>query len=91
MIQKIMAFKTDDGLTHASVELAKDHEMRLLFDKCTGLTEPNTAAAFVLNNADHVKDILTMKANSKPAARKINGGTKVRKPKPTTTPAPQAA
>jgi len=87
MIQKIPAFQTDDGFTHASVEEAQKHQLQIELSKCTGLSEPNSAAAFIMANVDRFIDILTTTATSKPKARKINGGTKVRKPKPTTAPA----
>lgn len=61
--------------------------MELACASCTGISEPNTVARFIIENADKIIDILTTTATSKPKARKINGGTKVRKPKPTATPA----
>lgn len=94
MIEFTKAFKTSDGETHASLEDAKRHELVNLFlgqqlpESDEQKQKADDAAQIVLDASDQIVDILTTTATSKPRARKVNGGSKQRKPK---TPAPEAS
>lgn len=83
MIQKATFFTTTDGKPHATIELAQRHELMSFLDmkdiKPAGNSQ--SLADALLENKEHIVDLLTMKAGSKPKARKINGATKTRKPK----------
>ena len=86
MIEFTKSYKTVDGEVFASIEEAQQHELSVVFEKHptlqqTGLPpEPmnDWIAKMILDNKDAVMDILTTTPNSKPKARKINGGTKKR-------------
>ena len=100
MIEFTKAYKTKDGQTHASLEDAKKHELRLLFgsapmgqdlDQQQHAAVINNAVACVLNHANAVVDILTTTTSSKPRARKVNGGSRRRADKPAEAPAAAAA
>ena len=89
MIERTSAFKTTDGETHASLEAAKLHELKLLVADPVTDQEEKLAKFFaveIIKNADRILDILSTTATSKPKARKINGGTKKRAPKNVVTP-----
>lgn len=91
MIEFTKAFKTSDGETHASLEEAQKHELLLIYGTTASDAEAVAREHFanvVMDNSDRIVDILTTTATSKPRARKVNGGSKQRKPK---TPAPEAA
>ena len=81
MITRTNAFVTSDNETHATLEQAQARELELLAEAsnldATGLAREQFCD-WAVANADKVVDILTTKANSKPRARKINGGTKKR-------------
>jgi len=87
MIEKTVSFKTTDGAIHATVELAQRHELAKFLEESgilavgAGAGAGEVLAAGLIEQKDRIVDILTMKASSKPKARKVNGGTKVRKPK----------
>lgn len=83
MIQKIQAYKSSDGTAHPTLEEAQLYELRALIKKESVVEIPEIPdiVGIVFQNADKVVDILTMKLNSLPKARKINGGTKKRTPK----------
>lgn len=93
MIEFTKAFKTSDGDTHASLDAAKRHELAQIFlgqqlpEDDEAKKNADEAASIVLEHCEAVVDILTTNASSKPKARKVNGGTKTRKPKPAAPPA----
>lgn len=94
MITRTQSFQTTDGKIHATIEEAQQHEIAafLLSDGIlesgpSGLGAEEVAACLV-KHKERFADYLTMKANSRPKARKANGA--VRKPrtaKPETQPA----
>lgn len=86
MIQKIQAYKSSDGTAHPTLEEAQHYELeRVIEGSMNGQGElgktPANIAGTILKESDKIIDILTMKPNSLPKARKINGGTKKRTPK----------
>lgn len=86
MIERTQAFKTGDGNTFQSLDLAQAHELVLLFDSETPappLTHAS-AADMLVKHAKQVVDILTTTPTSKARARSVNGGTKTRVKKPET-------
>lgn len=87
MIEFVKAFKTEDGKTHTTIEDAQRHELSEMIKKTPDeVNSPQSMAAWMLDNASRIVDILTTKKTSKPRARSINGGRKVRTVKPTATP-----
>ena len=86
MISKTVSFKTTDGKIHASIEDAQRHEIVSFFNRDLETPIENyttlEVANFIMDNRDRMVDLLTTKANSKPKARAINGGTKKRTAKP---------
>lgn len=83
MIQKTTSFKTSDGTLCETVEAAQQIEMSTYLKECDlGVTEIGVLAEALIKAKDKIIDILTMKATSKPRARKVNGGTKKRKVAP---------
>lgn len=91
MIEKTTAFKSGDDL-YETLEGAQAHfigsiilqrikaELERQSDE-KPLSAPELAAVVadeLITNKDRVVDVLTTSANSKPKARKINGGTKRR-------------
>lgn len=84
MIQKATGYTSSDGLFCSTLEQAQQHELIALAVKSEPGIHPDEApsvADFLLAEKDKIIDILTMKPNSLPKARKINGGTKKRAPK----------
>lgn len=81
MIEKTTSFKTSDGAIHATVELAQRHELEQFLVKSGVANEglEKDIASNIIEQKDHIVDILTMKASSHPKARKANGAT--RKPR----------
>lgn len=83
MITKVNAYQSSDGTAHSSLEEAQRHELKnLLAEKIgwvIGSEDLDKATTAVIKNAEAIIDILTTTPNSKPKARKINGGTKKRK------------
>ena len=90
MIQKTQSFQTSDGTIHPTIEKAKERELLLLMNEADGLAKndptndgiKDVLIEHLIINQERVVDILTTKASSKPKARAINGGRKVRTPKP---------
>lgn len=79
MIEKTQSFKTGDGQIFGTFEQAQLHELELLLAKADmDCTSHATLAAAMIEQMDHLVDILTMKPSSKAKARKINGDTKKR-------------
>lgn len=84
MITKTASFSTTDNQIFASLEQAQQHEIELLLG-FTDETIPSTVAGIsnaIMDRRDKLVDILTTTASSKPRARKVNGGSKKRKPDP---------
>jgi len=85
VIEFIKAIKCSDGAVVASLRDAKVHELEIkLFSTCgpcTSEKETKDVAHWLVANDDFVIDTLTTTANSRPKARKSNGGTKKRKAK----------
>lgn len=71
------------GKTYATLEEAQIAELDDLF--AGKPTDP--ASLTIIRNIDKVLDILTTTENSRPLARKTNGGRKPRKPKTDAVPA----
>lgn len=82
MIQKTTSFKTTDGKVHASIEEAQKHELTEFIGSVEFSNGVEPVVIFLLKNRDKIVDLLTTKASSKLAARRINGGTKKRTAKP---------
>ncbi|MES2366989.1 MAG: hypothetical protein V4563_14030 [Pseudomonadota bacterium] len=89
MITKTQSFSTSDGKMFQTLEEAQAHSIALLVVSAIRDSEnksPDEASLAVANiivvSKDQLLDILTTTAKSKPSARKINGGTKKRAPKP---------
>ena len=93
MIEFTKSYKTADGEVFATLEEAKRHELVIALRKINiplviALQKPNIppganismddVAMLVLKAQDEIIDILTMSPKSKPKARKLHGGTKVR-------------
>lgn len=64
-----------NGKTFATLEEAQASEIAAMFSATPG-ADP---VVVVMENADKIVDVLTTKESSKPAARRINGGRKLRK------------
>jgi hypothetical protein len=82
MIEFTKSYKTTDNEVFATIEEAKRHELILALKKIN-LPEGaeislDDVATLVLTAQEEIVDILTMTPNSKPKARKLHGGTKVR-------------
>lgn len=75
MITKLVGFKSSDGKLHTTIEEAQRAELDILL-------ESPLSTDSILRNKDKIIDILTMKSNSLPRARRVNGGTKKRKSTP---------
>jgi hypothetical protein len=81
MIQKTIAFETSDKQTFGTVELARQHELELLIAKQFAFSPKadqspadciDLLAASINENSEALIDILTMKATSRPKARRVN-------------------
>lgn len=82
-MKRTTAWVTSSGKALASLEEAQEEELETLFSV---VTDAKSAARIAINNKDKVVDILTTTENSRPSARRINGGSKKRK----TVPMPEA-
>jgi hypothetical protein len=86
MISKTVSFKTTDGKIHASIEDAQKHEIKQhLINPEThnmDVSQADVVAEILIQGRERFVDLLTLKASSKPSARKINGATKKRTAKP---------
>lgn len=89
-ITKSKSFTTSDNQIFATIEAAQQHELEAYLVKtgvnsCAALSNNSKEiAAALIENADAVVNLLTLKSTSRPSARKVNkkGGKK---------PAPAAA
>lgn len=84
MIKQIKAYQVSDGSTAATLEEAQTRELALLFagegerfQNNVDLTQH--IAAIICDKRERIVDILTTGPNSRPARRKINGGTTKRR------------
>lgn len=85
MIEFTKAYKTTSGQTFESIEAAQEAELQGILAGSEGST--GTVAKRIVEKSDQIIDVLTTTAKSKPKARRINGGTKKRIPKPKALPA----
>lgn len=86
MITKVKSFAASDGSIHPSLEAAQTCEVRILLGECETELEPavrESFAIYMVKNATRFADVLTTRATSRPATRKVNGGKKEKKAKPT--------
>lgn len=91
MMTFIKAIQTSDGKTFNSLEEAQARELGILLSSDNSLSNisvPQITAVCtsLVSISEKVIDILTTTPNSKPSARKVNGGTKKRKPAPVQVP-----
>lgn len=97
MIELTKSFKTSDGRVWTTIEQAQQNELTLLYDAFVEKGNPEmtdadvTTVKFILANKAKILDILSTKTNSRPRARKINGGTKSRVAPTAPAPAVSAA
>lgn len=83
-MKKVKAWETSDGQTFSTVEDAQKHELRHILDNAfKGIAEDQTlkgalasVVEVLLTQADDVVNILTLKDDSRPAARKVGSGRK---------------
>lgn len=73
---------------YATLEEAQLASLVLIFEAEDIKQGQEDLAIIILKHKDEIMDILTTTESSRPAARKVNGGTKKRKPKTTATDAP---
>ncbi len=76
-----------NGKPYASIEEAQKAALVELFDIENQPAESRTWSSLeiaeqIIEKREEIMDVLTTTINSKPSARKINGGTKKRKAKP---------
>lgn len=86
MITPTKAYQTSDGKTHPTLDAAKTAELEI------ALLKPGQTcitAADIVAQAEKVVDILTTGPESRPRARRVNGGRKPRKPKVETPEVPK--
>lgn len=94
MITKATGYQSSDGKFHRTIDDAQSYEMGTILlpllvehhyeqahDELDRETRLRELTQDILDKKDQFIDILTMKPNSLPKARKINGGTKKRTPK----------
>ncbi len=78
MIERSIAYKTANGVFNTIAE-AQQSELSDLILSDKENENSGWVPEFILANKNAIIDILTMTPNSKPSARKINGGHKTRK------------
>jgi hypothetical protein len=79
MITKTQSYKTSDGTILGSFDEAQAYELAdELKDVFPNADSRKEIIKCLIGHKERIVDILTMKPNSLPAARKINGGTKKR-------------
>ena len=85
MIERTNAFKVGDQCfnTLGEAQIAELKSLLETTQPLSGMNDTNNLAfaGWVINNKDKIMDILTTTSTSNVKARKINGGTKARKPK----------
>ncbi len=73
MITKSQSFTTSDNTIHATIEAARQHELSFFIGNQKEPFQNSTEmAAFLIIHAEKVMDLLSTKAGSRPAARKVN-------------------
>lgn len=97
MMERIAAWRDSAGVAHSTLEEGQAAEIAILLSQDNALKESRIEIDDIVNcivrNAEKIIDILTTNENSRPKARKVNGGRKARKPKesaPTPASAPAA-
>lgn len=84
------SFQASDGECYATLKEAQVVELAIIFDR--GGSENSAIASkyaeIVVEAKEEIMDVLSTTENSKPLARKINGGTKKRSPKIKAVPEP---
>lgn len=87
MISKTKAYTSSDGQVHATLEAAQRAELTAIFGvylREAGGQEKIWPSEAIVNtifaNADKIKDVLTTRATSRPAARSVNGAARKGKP-----------
>lgn len=80
MITKEPSFVTSDRQRFDTLDAAIGHELGLIFPD--GVMSTTPVVEVILKNRDKIVDLLTTTKTSKPRARKINGASKKRTPKP---------
>lgn len=84
MIEFTKAYKTTSGQTFESIEAAQEAELQGILAGSEGST--GTVAKRIVEKSDQIIDLLTTTPKSRPRARKANGATKKRSPKPQALP-----
>jgi len=83
MISKQTSFVTTDGQLFVNIEGAQKHELEKFLGE--GLlnqeteTTADVVATVLLHHKEEIVDLLTMKATSRPKARKVNGASRKKK------------
>lgn len=77
MITRTQAYVTSDNQTFADLNAAIGHELGIVLN-----IDAEAVIQALLTNRDKVIDLLTTTPSSKAKARRVNGGTKKRTPKP---------
>ena len=80
MITRAPAFVTEDGKSFTTLEDAQRHEIAGLLGLDVNEGIEKAVLDRIMEKLELLSDILTTTATSKPKARKVNGGTKKRKP-----------
>lgn len=80
------SYQTSDNNCFGTLELAQAHELTKLIESESPRdgTSSISIANILVKNADAIVDILTLNKNSRPRARRSQGGKKPRKTKPET-------
>lgn len=92
MIQKQIAFTDSTGAVHATLEAAQAAEVQALFVTASfGVENAKAIAETMMALKDKLLDILTTTPESRPKARRVNGGTKKRNAAPVTVAEARAA
>lgn len=94
MIEFAKSYKASDGKCYGTLQEAQVVEICAILSELhlLNVEEQQKVAEGLVDAKDAVIDILTTTDTSRPKARRINGGSKKRKPAPTVAPVrPQAA
>ena len=87
MIERVNSYRTTDGSLYNTVEQAQQHELERLLEEALKTTDTEKDSETILtpiskffrDNSEQVIDVLTTTNSSRPAARKLHGGSKKRK------------
>lgn len=94
MIEFAKSYKASDGKCYGTLREAQVVEICAILDDVHFIETQvlQKTAEMLVDAKEAVVDVLTTTDTSRPRARRVNGGSKKRKPAPTVTPAqPQAA